>query len=75
MLEALESLERAQLAEEDEARWLRVACWVARRVDGASSRVARRTRLLTRIDFGQTGAVVERDELEPLDLLEDDVPW
>lgn len=73
MTDAIEALDRARVAEEDEAKWLRVACWVARRVDGAASRVARRSRLVTRLDFN--AAEEETEGLEPLDLEEEETPW
>lgn len=69
MLEALEALERARAAEEGEARWLRVGCWIAKRVDAAAARVGRRTRIVTRIDFSPSPSMADYGEaLEPTDL-------
>ncbi len=80
MLEAVEALERAKDAEEGEARWLRVGVWLARRVDEAAARVARRTKLMTRIDFSPAPSRVEYgEELEADDLRtieeEDEIQW
>lgn len=80
MLEAVDALERAERAEEGAARWMRVATWVARRVDAAAMRVGRRTRVVTRIDFSPSPTNAEYGEgLEPTDLQtieeEDDLIW
>lgn len=80
MLDALDALERARLAEEGEARWMRVAAWVARRVDAAAARNGRRTKLVTRIDFSPSPTNAEYGEaLEPTDLQtieeQDEIKW
>lgn len=72
-MRALDELERAAAYEESEARWIRVAHWVARRVDEMENRVARSTKLYTRIDF-TTQEVTE--EIRPTDLdTEGDIEW
>ncbi len=80
LLEATEALERAQAAEQGEARWLRVSCWIARRVDEAAQRMGRRTKVVTRIDFSQStelatfGESLEADDIKTTE--EDgEIPW
>jgi hypothetical protein len=77
--EALEALERAQLAEVGEARWLRVACWIGRRVDDAYARVAHRSRVASRVDFSPDPTRAQYGEaLEPTDLSneeEEEIKW
>ncbi|NBU16392.1 MAG: hypothetical protein EBS48_05145 [Actinobacteria bacterium] len=73
LLEALEALERAQRYEEREERWIRVATWVARRVDRADAHAAQRARLFTRIDFSTQTTT---EELRPTDIDEsEDIEW
>ena len=77
LLVALEALEAAQAAERDEATWLRLGVWVARRVDEAAARVARRCRL-TSFDFftrQQQGHGAADDALEPTDVETDEIDW
>lgn len=69
LVDAVEALERAAEAERDEAKWLRIGCWVARRVDAAAARFARRSRLSTHIDFSPAPSVAEYGEsIEATDL-------
>lgn len=79
MHDAIEALERAKLAQEGKARWLRVGAWIARRVDEAAARVGRHTKLVTKIDFSQPAELADcGEELEPTDLQtdeEDEIQW
>lgn len=72
LVEAIEALERARRYQESEERWSRIATWVARRVDRAEDRAARRTRLHTRIDFSTQ---TETEELQPTDIESEDIEW
>lgn len=78
--EALEALERAREAEEGEKRWLRIGAWLARRVDEGAARLAKRTKVVTRIDFSPQPDVAKYGEsLEVSDLEsnaeEDEIKW
>lgn len=73
LLEAIEALERARRYHESEKRWIRIARWVARRVDGAERHAASRTRLFTRLDFATQTTT---EELRATDIDEsEDIQW
>ncbi len=76
MLEALEALERARAAEEGEARWSRVGTWLTRRVDACEERLARRRKLVTRIDFAPAPSIADYGEgLDETIAEEDEIKW
>ena len=76
MLDALEALERAKEAERGEARWLRVGCYLARRVDAVAARMGRRAKLVTRIDFSPAPAEAELGEaIDWSDIDTEEIEW
>ena len=70
--DALAAQERAKAAEVGQLRWLGVARWVARRVDASARRLARRSRVVTTINFGAKPAP---SSPPPADDQDGEIPW